>query len=197
AAELAAGLQAGEPCAVCGSTEHPAPAHAGPADSADALPLDAQTPGRGSLADRERDAQAQHGRAASERQAAEAEVARIEAQLSAARAVAGDDPAATLSDTAEQLGAELAAARRDAGRLTEAEQALAALAARIAEHEQAQRDAAQAEAAVRATHAERGAALSADRARIAAARGDATSVADRAAALRAEADAAEQAAAAR
>ncbi|HEX4806248.1 MAG TPA: SbcC/MukB-like Walker B domain-containing protein, partial [Conexibacter sp.] len=81
--------------------------------------------------------------------------------------------------------------------LADAEQALAALAARTAEREQARGDAAQAEAAARATHAERGAALAAERERIERARGDAPSVAARAEALRAAADAAERDAAAR
>ena len=190
AAELAASLQPGEPCAVCGAMEHPAPAHPEPAGPA------FRSPGR-PLADQEQAAQAAHDRAAGQRTSAEQKVARIEASLAAARAVAGDEPAETLAEVAAQREAELEATRAAAVKLADAERALAALAALIDAHEQARSEAATAEAAARATHAERGAALTADRARVAGARGDAPSVADRAAALRAEADAAEQEAAAR
>jgi exonuclease SbcC len=184
AAELAAGLQPGEPCAVCGSTEHPAPAHT---DS------DAETP----LAEQEHVAQAAHAKAAGTRATAEQEVARLEAAIAAAQAVAGDDAADELVERATQLDAELTAARTTADGQAAAEQALTNLAARIAEHEQAQREASQVETAARATHAERTATLAADRTRIEEARGDAPSIAARAEALRADATAAEQEAAAR
>jgi exonuclease SbcC len=198
AAELAADLTPGEPCTVCGSTEHPAPAHAMPADLAThSLPLDADPPGRGSLADRERHAQAAHERAAHERQAAEQDVARIETALAVARAVAGDDPADTLTADAARLDAELASARAAAAGAAEAEQVLAALDARTQEHEQVRTEAARDEAAARATHTERSSAVEQDRARVEEARAGAPSIADRAQALRDEADAAEQQAAAR
>ena len=188
AAELAAGLQPGEPCAVCGATDHPAPAHAAGAPSAQAGPA---------LADREQEGQLAHEAATTQRATAEQAVAALDAALAAARAVAGEQPAEALAAEARRLDAELATARATADGLAPAEQALAALAAQATAHEQAQREALQAEATARATHAERGAALAADRERIGAARGDAPSVADRAATLRAEADAAEQEAAAR
>jgi exonuclease SbcC len=191
AAELAADLEPGEPCAVCGSTDHPAPAQ----QPARSLPLDARP--SPTLADREQQAQAAHEQAARARANAESEVARIDAALAAARAVAGDEPAAALEAEAARLADELAAAQQVAARAADAEQALAALGARTTEHEQARQQAVQGEAAARATHAERNAALEADRARVQAARGDAPSIAERAAALRAEADAAEQEAAAR
>lgn len=207
AAELAGGLQPGEPCAVCGSLEHPAPAHAtdsrspdldAPAHAADtsAQPAALEQPDH-SLADREQDAQTAHETAAQARAAVEREVAELTAALAAAHAVAGDAPADALAATAEQLDADLTAARATAAGLVAAEQALSTLAARVAEHEQAQRDAGRDEATARATHAERSAALAADRARVEEARGDASSVAERATALRAEADAAAQEAAAR
>ncbi len=204
AAELAAGLQPGEPCAVCGSTEHPAPAHADagePAGATDpatrALPLDAHSPARTSLADQEQHAQAQHEHAASERQQAERAAAELDSALAAARAVAGQGPADALVEHASRLDAELSAARTAAGGAAVAEQALSALAALTAEHERTREEAAREEAGARATHAERSAALAADRAKVEQARGDAASIAEHAATLRAEADVAEQEAAAR
>jgi exonuclease SbcC len=190
AAELATGLEPGEPCAVCGATEHPEPA-------THSLPLDARPPEPGALAEHEQHAQAQHEQAASERQTAEAEVARIEAALAAARAIAQDDPADELASTAASLDAQLSSARATANGIAGAEQALSDLATRTAEHERTREQAARDEATARATHAERAAALAADRARVEEARAGAASVAERATALRAEADAAEQEAAAR
>ena len=189
AAELARGLEAGEPCAVCGSTQHPAPAHAAASEKAAANPVP--------LAEQEQQAQAAHEDAARRRSAAEQEVARVDAALAATRAVAGDEAADALGAAADRLSAELTSASRAAETLTIAEQALRGLAARVVQHEQAQREAVQAEATARATHAERSAALDADRARVQQARGNAASVAERAAALRAEAEVAEQEAAAR
>jgi len=211
AAELATNLQPGEPCAVCGATDHPAPAHTPPAATSDAadltarsLPLDVHSPAppataepQATLAERERAAQRTQEHALTERQQAERTVAEIAAALAAARAVAGDDPADELAAAAARLAAELTQARATAAGAAEAEQALVTLTKRVEEHEQARDRAARDEAAARATHAERGSALDAERARVHEARGDAASVADRAGALRAEADATEHAAAAR
>jgi DNA repair protein SbcC/Rad50 len=194
AVELAAELQPGEPCSVCGATEHPAPAHrAADADPAEPAAAAAERP----LAEREQHAQAAHEQAAAARASAEQELGRIDAALAAARAVAGEEPADALVEQASRLDAELTAARATAAEQPTAEQALAALVAQTTEHEQTQREALQAAATARATHGERSAALAADRARIAQARDDAPSIAARASALRTEADAAEQKAAAR
>jgi DNA repair protein SbcC/Rad50 len=202
AAELAASLEAGEPCAVCGATEHPAPAHAPAAakpahdPAATSLPLMAHTPAP-PLAEQEQQAQRAHATAARARADAEEHVAQLEAALAAARAVAGDQPAAALVAAAERLAAELAAARATAAGLADAEQALASLAEAVAAHERGRQAAEREEAVARATHTERSAALDADRARVAQARGEASSIAARAAALRGEADVAEREAAAR
>lgn len=192
AAELAAGLEPGEPCAVCGSSDHPAPAHA-PAGGEPAAPADAGA----SLREREQQAEARHAGATEARAAAERHVADVEAKLAAAQAVARDDTADALEAAAQRLAAALGDARAEARRGGEAQQRLTALATQTQEHERAHRAAAAAEATTRATHAERSRALDADRARVAEARGDAPSVVARAEALRAEADAAEQEAAAR
>jgi exonuclease SbcC len=201
AAELATDLKPGEPCAVCGSTEHPAPAHAEPSATTDpatrSLPLNAHPPAPSTLAEQEREAQAAHEHAARERQTVERTVAELDSAFAAARAIAGDEPADALAVQSAQLDAELTAARTAAAGAAEAEQALAALDTRTKEHEHARDQAARDEATARATHAERSRALEEDRARVEQARGDAASVADRAHALRAQADAAEHEAAAR
>ncbi|HYV15501.1 MAG TPA: AAA family ATPase [Conexibacter sp.] len=187
AAELAADLRPGEPCAVCGAVEHPTPAHL----EQQVLPLAAP------LAERERAAQEEHATRAEQRAAAERETANVEAALAAAHAIAGDADAAALTADADRLAAELATTRAQAATLADSEGALAALATSIEQHQATRRSTEQQAATARATHAERATLLEADRARIAQARGSAASVAEHAAALRLAADAAEQTASAR
>ncbi|WP_275414111.1 SbcC/MukB-like Walker B domain-containing protein, partial [Microbispora siamensis] len=112
AAELAAGLVAGAPCAVCGATEHPRPA--APA-------------GRAATADDEQAAQEAFEAAQWAREEAETAVAALSSRLGDATARAADlsqeDASAALADAREELSrlraAETAveAAEAEAGRL--------------------------------------------------------------------------------
>ncbi|MBE3009771.1 SMC family ATPase [Microbispora sp. NEAU-D428] len=112
AAELAAGLVAGAPCAVCGATEHPRPA--APA-------------GRAATADDEQAAQEAFEAAQRAREEAETTVAALSSRLGDATARAADlsqeDASAALADVREELSrlraAETAveAAEAEAGRL--------------------------------------------------------------------------------
>ncbi|MYT27410.1 MULTISPECIES: SMC family ATPase [unclassified Streptomyces] len=172
AAELAANLTAGRPCAVCGATAHPDPARAG-AGHVDRAAEEA--------------AQTAHRRAEDARQQAEDRCQSVKESLAAATAAAGDTPTAELAAHVEQLtteadhahaaGARLHAAREE---LTRAEQ----------EYERRRDDRQRAErrAAARTSHRE---ALDRERAaleaELAEARGDCASVADRAARLEAQA----------
>ena len=187
AAELAAGLAPGEPCAVCGATDHPAPAHA------QASPEEAGP----SLAELEREAQERQAEAGERRAEAERAAAANATALAAARAVAGEASAEELRAEAARRAELLATARAEAGGLADAERALAALATTSATHEQERRAAEQAAASARAAHAERAAALTSEREQVAAGRGEAASIAARVAQLIEQADAADAAAAAR
>ncbi|MEV3988221.1 SMC family ATPase [Streptomyces sp. NPDC049837] len=119
AAELAAGLADGEPCAVCGSADHPAPARAD-ADHIDRTTEDA--------------AYAAHKRAEDARSAAERELAVTEEALTAARAEvaagtdvagAGDQPSvAELADQVASLERAYDGARAVAGGVHAAREAL-------------------------------------------------------------------------
>ncbi|MBX7465107.1 SMC family ATPase [Streptomyces sp. MAG02] len=123
AAELAARLQEGEPCTVCGSAEHPAPAR----------------PGTGQV-DRATEDAAQQAHRDAERRRAEAEAAlsSVREEIAGARAEAGAAGVAELADAARELEREHRVARDAAGGLHEARLALAA-----AEREYEQRLAAQ------------------------------------------------------
>ncbi|MDX3644833.1 SMC family ATPase [Streptomyces sp. MB09-02B] len=172
AAELAAGLVEGRPCAVCGGTEHPEPARkvAGHVDR-----------------EAEEAALAAFQRADEERADAERQLGLAQRALAAASAEAGDTPTERLAATVAELEREHMEARRRAVDLHPAQEALL-----HAEQERDRRAAARQEAAVRAASRDtRRDTLERERATLEAeltrARGDAESVAELAGRLEARA----------
>ncbi|MFG1699385.1 AAA family ATPase [Nonomuraea sp. NPDC049309] len=147
AAELARDLADGRPCAVCGSEHHPQPAK--PAPSAPS-------------ADDEREAEAAHDAALSEREAAERALASLESRHADAVAATGDLDVATAEEQVQQAEQELARLQAVADREPALAQALERVEADRERVRDQAREIAEALAATRAHRAQR----EAERARV-------------------------------
>ncbi|MFH8597356.1 AAA family ATPase [Streptomyces rimosus] len=165
AAELAAGLEDGAACAVCGATEHPAPARteAGHVDrTAEEAALDA------------------YRRTEAVRQDAERARQALKEELAAATATAGDTPVVELARTAEELHDSYARERAAGAGLHAAREALSR-AEREYERRRAEQQEAERRAAARTSHREAlDRELASIKTELEEARGDCATVADRA-----------------
>ncbi|MER0245300.1 SMC family ATPase [Streptomyces sp. HSW2009] len=165
AAELAAALRPGEPCAVCGSADHPEPARAGAGHVDRAAEEAAHTAFQQDEAVREE---------------ADAQLAAGDAARAAATASAGDAPTAELATALADLRREHAIAQA-AGARTHAAREELDRAEREYEQRRAQREDAERRCAARTSRREAFAdELAGLRAEVAEAAGDAGSIADRA-----------------
>ncbi|MFH8747848.1 AAA family ATPase [Streptomyces rimosus] len=165
AAELAAGLEDGAACAVCGATEHPAPARteAGHVDrTAEEAALDA------------------YRRTETVRQDAERARQALKEELAAATATAGDTPVAELARTADELHDSYTRERAAGAGLHAAREALSR-AEREYERRRAEQQEAERRAAARTSHREAlDRELASIESELSEARGDCATVADRA-----------------